>query len=377
MVITVSYRSSNIPNVIFFKGCRNRFAKGKLHFYRFPREAERRNAWIQFTRKGSSFQPKGSSTICQVHFLSECFVEKKDRLHLSKDAVPQLYFKQTSLGMEMVTVPYDSEKRTYFGPESIDILRGTLSVEDMDAICKKRQERAVELKGMCRFCFSETKNQSKCVSTSMLDTYQINLEDFNLRILPDDLCGSLVCEQCFHQIVEIDLFKKKCREAQEDVLAEIVELDAKIQEVQEAINNGKTWYKAEMGTAAMETIDASAVEIIEEHLVDEEEFDNQQYEPQINSHEEYIEEIPEGYEIVYQQLPNIDATEAKLPEFIAEDPGDMQTLMYPKQEEVMLCGVDEYAVESTDDIIKNPERNRFCFRIYECFFCKMVSFPQH
>lgn len=273
--------------------------------------------------------------------------------------------------MEMVTVQYDSEKRAYFGPESTDMLRGTLSVEDVEAVCNKRLERVEELKGMCRFCFyAETNPKAKCVAISMLDAYHINMEEFNLKILPEDLCGDLVCEQCFHQIVEHDLFKKKCREAQEDVLTEIVELDAKIQEVQEAMNNGKTWHKADIGSAAVDApIDTSTtIEIIEEHLVDDEEFDNQQFEPQINSQEEYIEEIPEDYEIVYQQLAEVNLAEPKY-----QDEFIIQTLVYPKQEEQMLCGVDEYAVESTDDIIKNPERNRFCFRIYECFFCKMVS----
>lgn len=37
-------------------GCKNRFKKGKLHFYRFPKEETRRNIWIQFT--GKNITPK-------------------------------------------------------------------------------------------------------------------------------------------------------------------------------------------------------------------------------------------------------------------------------------------------------------------------------
>jgi THAP domain len=46
-------------------GCKNRFARGKLHFYRFPKDA-RRDVWVQFTRKGNGFQPKGKIVIKQL-----------------------------------------------------------------------------------------------------------------------------------------------------------------------------------------------------------------------------------------------------------------------------------------------------------------------
>lgn len=309
-------------------------------------------------------------------------MKKKDRLHLSKDAVPQIYYKNTNLGleMEMVNVQYDSEKQTYVGLDSKDVFRGNLSVEDVEAISNKRHERVDELKSLCRFCFyAGANNEAKCVSISMLDAYHINIEELGLKLLPEELCGDLVCEQCFHQIVEIDLFKKKCREAQEDILTEIAELDARIQEVQEAKINGQTWHKAAIGSARVET---PTIEFLEEHLVEDEEFDNYHFEPQLNNQEEeYIEEIHEGFKIVYQQLPEASSTDINLEfpdaEFSTEDPCNIQTLIEPKQAaKLALCGVDEYAVDSTDDIIKNPERNRFCFRIYECFFCKMVRTSQ-
>lgn len=380
-------------------GCRNRFTRGKLHFYRFPKDV-RRNIWIQFTRKGNEFQPKGSSTICEVHFAKECFVEKKDRVHLSKDAVPTKFFKQTSLGLEMVQVSYDAENHQYFGQECMQLLRGVISVDDEEAITNKRLQKIEELKSLCRFCFySKSKTENKCLPITELNRYQIDLNDLvqslGLATPPSDAVGELVCEQCFQQIVEFDLFKKKCREAQDEVCLEIQELDSKIQEIRDTKSCGKPWFKADVGVSADESLIETTIEILEEHLVDDEEFDsaNYHYEPShageqpMETNGECIEEIVDGYKIIYQHIPDPNGSDYKL--FEEEGAGeiisdealeacqavDIKMMQTPTKSQGCdeQVGVDEYQVVSTDDIIKNPERNRFCFRIYECFFCKLVS----
>lgn len=163
-------------------------------------------------------------------------------------------------------------------------------------------------------------------------------------------------------------------------LPEINELDAKIQEIQDTKSSGKSWRKSEIGAAkaGLSPELNATIEILEEHLVDDEEF---QYEPEATSQEEFIEEILDinsGYKIVYQ-LPNQNSAQICLSEYPQDTevelnvPEDSVSEPQIKREKLMQ-GVDEYAVErvTTDDIIKNPERNRFCFRIYECFFCKMV-----
>lgn len=388
-------------------GCRNRFARGKLHFYRFPKD-DRRNAWIQFTRKGNNFQPKNSSTICEVHFSKEFFQEKKDRVHLSKDAVPTIFFKQSSLGLEMVQVSYDHSNRQYFGQESIEMLQGTISAEDEEAISNKRQQKLDELKTLCRFCFCfDTKIESKCVSIAKLDSYNINLNDLltslGLSLQSNEVYGELVCEQCFQQIVELDLFKKKCKDAQDEVFFEIQELENKLKEVRSK-KNGKLWSKSEIGHCQVpkieRTLDTTAIEVLEEHLI-EEEFDetNFNYETdlgnqQMETTEEYVEEIHDGYKIIYQQIcePTVNneriysqvVVNEIMPDGSIESCQPMEIHVDELQREIsnlkdeqpsddLVQGVDEYIVESTNEIIKNPDRNRFCFRIYECFFCKMVS----
>lgn len=377
-------------------GCRNRFTRGKLHFYRFPKDF-RRDVWIQFTRKGNNFQPKGSSTICEVHFTKDCFLEKKNRIHLSKDAVPTIFFKQSAIGLEMIQIPYDGDNHQYFGQESIELLRGKISVEDEEAIANKRHQKLLELKSLCRFCLCpDLKDDNKCVAISKLDAYQIDLGNLltslELAAQSKEIFGDLVCEQCFQQIVEIDLFKKKCREAQDEVFAEIQELEAKIQEIRSTKSVGKEWYKNEVGLAAEDSqMATSTIEILEEHLIDDGEFDeaNFEYDTQMEQSapkEEYIEEIHDGFKIIYQQVPDaieqVDFKEIPVNEIISDEACQSIDIQVMETEDfkegvgdgTILQGVDEYTVASADDIIKNPERNRFCFRIYECFFCKMVKF---
>lgn len=376
-------------------GCRNRFSKGKLHFYRFPKD-ERRKIWSQFTRKGGNFFPKGSATICEVHFAKECFIEKKDRVHLSKNAVPTIFYKETHVGLEMIEVSYDKENKQYFGQESMQLLRGTISIEDEEAVTNRRQQRLDELKTLCRFCFCyDPKNESKCISLSKLDVYQIDANEIflslGLTLQSEEVLGELICEQCFQQIVEIDLFKKKCREAQEEIFSDLQELENKIQEIRNTNTNtpGKPWRKSEIKLKQEEPPADSNVIILEEHLIDEEEYEDKYYfddqqAQQFEGGEECVEDFNDGYQIIYQHVPdsqdekelfgNVSSSEFPSEEVLETCHMDIQVIPLDdyNQSESQAHGVDEYNILSTDDIIKNPERNRFCFRIYECFFCKMV-----
>jgi hypothetical protein len=333
-------------------------------------------------------------------------VEKKDRVHLTKDAVPTIFFKNSTLGLEMVQVSYDAENQQYFGQESIEFLRGNISAEDEEAIMNRKQERLDELKGLCRFCYChDPKNESKCLQVSKLESYNIDISELLLSLSlsqTSEFSGEMVCEQCFQQIVEIDLFKKKCREAQEEICFEILELENKIHEIRNSKSSGKVWHKNEVGLKMdrEQQLEASTtIEVLEEHLVDDAEFEDVNYQ-QIDEYEEYkmvgseeyIEEIHDGFKIIYQQLPESNPCDESIMKPIVD--GEImqdnalegcQPINIEAMEIVNLKsdddgtgtamqGVDEYEAVTTDDIIKNPERNRFCFRIYECFFCKMVRY---
>lgn len=190
--------------------------------------------------------------------------------------------------------------------------------------------------------------------------------------LNSDIFSEFLCESCFQQIVEFDAFKKRVREAQQDVISEIEVYDVKLNEIR--------------GLNESFPID-STVEVYEEHLTEEE---------IIEEDLDYIEEVVEELN---------DVTMLENSEEIKDDLRDEEEIVYETEFEVVdeknesmrrsnsgikivetkneiedekvnvkveVQGVDEYEMISTDDIIKNPERNQFCFKIYECFFCKMV-----
>ncbi|CRL07926.1 CLUMA_CG021004, isoform A [Clunio marinus] len=347
--------------------------------------------------------PGGSSTICEVHFKKECFVEKKDRVHLSKTAVPTIFIRPTSLiGLEMSEVPYDEVNHQYYGQQSIDLLQNKSSdkEEEEEVLLTKRQQKLDEVKSLCRFCFSfNSKDDRKCVPMSKLESYSIDLKQFmtflELSLETKDNFGNLVCEQCFQQIVEIDMFKKKCKQTYDEVYTEIQEIENKILEVRATKSNNKSWFHNDLSFTDFEqqndpqTEAPTSIEILEEHLVEDSDFDddyNQYAHPStdnqtmpIDHTDDLIEEIHDGYKVIYQQIPeeNICNNETILEESLKVCDQDINIQVLTddnvKQEKLKEIpqGVDVYDIGSTDDIIKNPERNRFCFRIYECFFCKM------
>lgn len=303
--------------------CKNRFIRGTKHFFRFPKDW-RRELWMKFTQRGSHFIAKGSSTICEDHFTSESFHKKKDRVLMSKDAVPTIMIRDS----HQFEIRFDAERRDYFDEDFLSLKSVTSSpTETEESILEQRQGRLDELKTVCRFCIS---NDGTKVSISKLSAYSISTDNLTtilgIEAPSDEVFSEFLCEQCFIQIVEFDGFRKKVKDAHQEVAAEIQELDEKLTE----IRNGKVY-------EVVPTMMDSTIEFFEEHLIDDEFIDEEV---------EYIEEIAEDFTIESVQEV-IDENESA-------------------------HGVDEYDQVTTDDIIKNPDRNRFCFKIYECFFCKMV-----
>lgn len=83
-------------------------SQGGKHFFRFPKDTDKSNQvrklWIQFTRRGSSFDPKNSA-ICEDHFAADCFIQKKKgRLYLHKNSVPTIYYREYKNKIEKIEV---------------------------------------------------------------------------------------------------------------------------------------------------------------------------------------------------------------------------------------------------------------------------------
>lgn len=308
--------------------CKNRFVRGSKHFFRFPKDW-RRDVWAKFTMRSDGFKPKSSSTICEDHFPSDSFQKKKDRVCMNKDAVPTLILRNN----ETFEVRFDAEKREYYEEDFKTLKPAPQELED--AILEERQARLDELKNLCRFCVT---NDESNVSISNLQTYSINCDELAVLLGIDpqtsDLFSEFLCEQCFQQIVQLDAFKKKVNDAHLEVLGEIQKIDEKLENIRSSRPIKYEQY---------DSMDAD--QLVEEHLIDEEFIDGEI---------EYIEEI---------------ATADDMTDIITEEQPTMFEMI---EEPATSHGVDEYEMVTTDDIIKNPERNRFCFKIYECFFCKMV-----
>jgi hypothetical protein len=371
-------------------GCRNRFVRGSKHFFRFPKDW-RKDVWIKFTQR-QLYDPKGSSVICEDHFATECFQKKKDRVCLSKTSVPTIMHKTTGGGgVQKIEVKFDEQLRCYDENDLalVNSFKTTFQQEDEEALMKRRQEKLDEFKTLCRFCFcNNAKNEFNCVQLQKLESYSIDVNDLmemlGMDTQSNDTFSEIVCEQCFHLLVEIDAFRKKCCDTQKELLSELQDFDDKIIELRNSkgySNDKFMWMKSEDMMIEEQPMDGT-IEILEEHLIDDQEEYAEQYgineEEQLDDEIEYIEEIPEEFNIVYAQNEEMmgkDMTEQEI--IVSETPVEYTTEPFEYQLDASaksdaVQGVDEYEAVTTDDIIKNPDRNRFCFRIYECFFCKMV-----
>lgn len=374
------------------EGCKNRVAKGGKHFYRFPKDY-RRDIWAQFTRKGPDFVPKQSCTICEIHFDESSFIEKKSRMCITKDAVPTIFYRETEVGTEKIEVPYNSESKQYTGDESFNKIRGALCAEDEDAIMHKKQSKLEEFKSVCRFCF-ESKADTKCITLKNLEAYNINpnelLISFSISTDYNDIFSDLLCEDCFQQIVALDAYRTKCRSAQDEQLRELEEIEIKIHEVLSGNRNDSKWFKSNVGISNVNK--SEVMDVIEEHLDDGYEYHyvnqdaslieedlHQQEQQELQQQQNCKEEVQE-IQIVFNDAPD---AESQFKIIIKEDLDVSQQYEVILEDEIkpvkddsnynfVVEPTDIYMTPSADEIIKNPQRNKFCFKIYECFFCKIV-----
>lgn len=324
----------------------------------------------------------GSSVICEDHFATSCFQRKNKRVWLKKDAIPTLIHRQYNGIVEKFEIRFNEATNTYDENDFAFVNAIKSSTEERKAMIKRRQEKIDELKSVCRFCITGTSESAKLVQITKLEAYSINLNELAVFLGLDmnklELFSDVVCEQCFHLIVEIDNFRKKCQEIQKEVLEEFSILDKQISDMSKEFPENELFeeYNEEVLIDNLQKPLDTSMEIIEEHLIDEQdelmddEFELGEEIPldQI----EYIEEIP------FTDEQNIKNDEAVLEDEVivtvaSVDMNLSQQASLEKSRESLVQGVDEYEDVSVDDIIKNPERNRFCFKIFECFFCKMVS----
>lgn len=374
-----------MPGSCAVVGCHSRFIRGGKHFYRFPKNEQFQYLWIQFTRKGSNFDVKKCSAICEDHFTEDQVVsKKKGRFYLLRGSVPTIYYRETKDGVEKIVVEYDSNTCQYVGQESVNLLGGTVSAQEEKNLVKDRVDKVMELKTLCRFCFES--QDDRFVAISKLEAYSIEPDEMLtlIGIGPqyNEVFSEIVCEQCFQQIVTIDGYRKRCRKAQDEIISEMQEIDQRLQNIRSLKSEERPWFKFEtIQEDAMEQ-QPTHIEIIEEHLDDnisyvgeenDDDFHTEQYEfedfkvEDSNIHQKIInikaykdepmdesEIIEQSYESNYEQEED------------EEDDDNFEGIPEPSDK-------DFYNITDTDTIIKNPDRNSFALRVYECFFCRLVS----
>jgi hypothetical protein len=181
-------------------------------------------------------------------------------------------------------------------------------------------------------------------------------------------------------------------------------MDVKIQQARNAKVENSPWFKVEViestttipTEAAIELIAESATnevlneeevpvetnfELMEEHLEEEDyeepferiyeqDYDKYHEEIILNT-EEMKSEEDETFEIVKEQSADGDEETFEEPLSQHQQPLPPSSSFKVNKEEQPFNGKDKYAVKDKDVIIKNPDRNSYAYRVYECFFCRL------
>lgn len=300
--------------------CKNRFEKGKKHFFRFPRDFKR-DIWARFTRKGKDFVPKESNVICEDHFEEKFVIKRKKRLMLDKKAVPTIYWRKVGFGetSEQVTVPYDGA--TYTGDEAIK-LDEPVELNMIEAVQAKSINRLNDMKSFCRLCGGEF-----CIITIHLkhfESYHINIDEF-MRFLAlnpdyDEKLSRVVCEECFNQIVSIDLFRVKCQNAEQKLIQEYKNLNTDLNEGVVKSNDMMEFEETSYDQYTDESLKAEFQDASNEIII-------QQYDESMEDNVNYIEnyEILEEYKDDTSVL-GIENAVIQMEEMISNEVNAIETL---------------------------------------------------
>lgn len=385
-----------MPGCCAVFGCRSRFVRGGKHFYRFPKNELFKQLWVQFTRKGLDYEVKSCSAICEDHFEKNRVVtKKKGRLYLLKQTVPTIFYRDSKEGTQKVTVEFDSTNFVYVGEESVDLHRSLNTAEEEKSVVHERRQRVKELKSLCRFCFES--QDDRFVAISKLQAYSIDPDEMLVNIGLDpqynEVFSEILCEQCFQQIVSIDGYRKRCVKAQDEIIAEMQELDSKLQTVGNMSVEEHPWFKydeiLEEEEEEQEELEQSQIEIIEEHLDDNISYvgeDDEDFQEAYDPHEfeTYKMEIQDDSKDFQHNFIKEDSMKDEVMDDIIEqtetdfDPDYDNAIEEDDETDEFNNSSHEfkdvYHIVDSDGIIKNPDRNTFSLRVYECFFCRLVSF---
>jgi THAP domain/Zinc-finger associated domain (zf-AD) len=366
----------------------------KKRFFGFPTDQTIRDVWATFTRRGADFAiKKGSSYICEDHFDSSSFVFKKTQDFLSKEAIPTIFHRVTPEGeSERIVLTFDREIMHYI--EKDTLLNPVYDKEKREEeLAAKRERKLKEIGKLCRFCL-EDRNEENLIEISKLKDYSIKPAEVmslvGLNTQYSELFSNNACEECFQQIFVFDGYRKRCQKAQDRMVSEMKELDQEIQKICGGTGQG-SWLKAETTNwnddceddenMMNETVESTRLVTPVKKTADKTEFHK------IIVKEEREDEMSDDdyYQDYQDYVPSVamDKTAA------ADDDEDddfvapnlpLKTENIPEPEENSDAGVaaiktmTKYEDGKFDlkDVFM-PDRSQGNCRIYECFFCRLVS----
>lgn len=370
-------------------GCPSRSSpSSRKRFYGFPSDQTIRDVWTTFTRRGSDYVIKSSSYICEDHFDSVCFVFKKKQICLAKDTIPTIFYRTTPEGeTEKIVLTFDRDIMHYI--EEDTLLNPVYDKEKREEeLIAKRERKIEEIGKLCRFCL-EDRSEENLIEISKLKDYSIRPAEVmslvGLNIQYNELFSKNACEECFQQIFVFDGYRKRCQKAQDRMVSEIKQLEEEIQRVS-GILAESSWLKAETSAnwnddevmneslessqlvSPVKSIEPEFHQIIvkqERKPMSDDEFDEFEYSAIPLDVSEDIEDFPD-----YSAVDS-SSHEFKVPDLQAkkEDESDDGT-------DILDSGMKkltQYDDMETSGIVEGSKQHNNS-RIFECFFCRIVSF---
>jgi Zinc-finger associated domain (zf-AD) len=215
-------------------GCKKEPLDKLRRGFGMPEDPLLREVWVKFSRRGIDFKVKPSHSMCSKHFEDFCFSNSK----LLPGSVPTIFYKQTPSGPKKVKVSFDRSVMDYSEADMIQLKPAYDKDDHEKELLEKRKKRLGRIERICRFCLDEN-NESKLVENEKLKAYLISIDDvytmLNVDTMSEKIWSDYSCEECFQQIVAFDGFRKRCAKVQRDVVTEIHELNRKILHIQHGI----------------------------------------------------------------------------------------------------------------------------------------------
>jgi hypothetical protein len=358
-------------------GCQSRSSAHKdKHFYRFPSDQILSDVWKSFTRRGTDFTLKKSSVMCQDHFDPSCFVAKKKQVTLAKNTVPTIFYRSSPEGEEKIVLTFDQDVMHYI--EADTLLNPVYDREKREEeLLTKRKRKLDKFGRLCRFCL-EDRDQEKLMTISKLKDYSINPNEVMALIGIDpkynDLFGKSACEDCFQQIFVFDGYRKRCKKTQDQLVNELKDIEKEIQMVC-GYSEQSSWMKTEMANwsededAYNDSFGSSRVKSTRQSN------DDYQFH-KIIVKEERKDEAPD---IEYQDfhLASVTMDESAAEEdclSAADTDPNLDDAEVPPDENPIKA-MTQYETDTYDikDVFVSEKHQSSNSRIYECFYCRLVS----